>query len=130
MGEGLGRILLVMSQWKHGRVKPVIGLAGGIGSGKSSVARMFLEEGCGVINSDVDAHEVLQTEEVKGEIRKWLEEEGGFEYGVWEGWERESEGAGEFCVFGCGAGGAVVWDYSSSGGGEEGGVDEVLYGGS
>ena len=32
--------------------KPIIGIAGGIGSGKTFVAKQFGEEGCLVINSD------------------------------------------------------------------------------
>ena len=32
--------------------KPIIGIAGGIGSGKSFVAKLFGEEGCLIINSD------------------------------------------------------------------------------
>jgi dephospho-CoA kinase len=57
--------------WKHGSI-PVIGLVGGIGSGKSSVARLFAREGCAVIDSDADAHEILQSNDVKRELRGWL----------------------------------------------------------
>jgi dephospho-CoA kinase len=57
--------------FKHGSI-PVIGILGGIGSGKSAIARMFAREGCAVIDSDAVAHEVLQTPEVKGELRAWL----------------------------------------------------------
>jgi dephospho-CoA kinase len=58
--------------WKHSNPKPVIGLAGGIGSGKSTIARLFASEGCAVIDSDADAHDVLQTEAVRTELRRWL----------------------------------------------------------
>jgi dephospho-CoA kinase len=57
--------------WKHGPI-PVIGLIGGIGSGKSAIARLFAREGCAVIDSDADAHVVLQSEPVKRELRAWL----------------------------------------------------------
>ncbi len=63
-----------MGQWKDNRTKPVIGIAGGIGSGKSTIARMLGECGCFVIDSDAIAHQVLQSEAVKGEIRSWLGE--------------------------------------------------------
>lgn len=62
----------MMSTWKHGRPKPVIGLAGGIGSGKSAVGKMFCAAGCAVINSDKLAHYVLQQEDVKEELRDWF----------------------------------------------------------
>ena len=44
--------------------KPVIGIVGGIGSGKSTVARLFIEHGCAVIDADVLAHEVLAKPEM------------------------------------------------------------------
>jgi dephospho-CoA kinase len=44
---------------------PVIGLLGGIGSGKSTVARIFGKLGCVVIDADAIAHELLETPEVK-----------------------------------------------------------------
>jgi len=52
--------------------KPIIGLVGGIGSGKSTIARQFASLGCAVIDSDAVAHEVLQTAEVKSLLRDWL----------------------------------------------------------
>jgi dephospho-CoA kinase len=61
-----------MSRWKYNRSKPVIGLAGGIGSGKSTVARLFASEGCAVIDSDALAHEALQSPEVGAVLRDWL----------------------------------------------------------
>src|ERR1051325_6639669 len=61
--------------WKHGRSKPVIGLLGGIGSGKSAIARLFVREGCAVIDSDALSHEILQTPEVQAELRAWLGDE-------------------------------------------------------
>jgi dephospho-CoA kinase len=55
--------------WKHDRPIPVIGLVGGIGSGKSAVAAMFAAEGCAVIDSDKLVHEILQRTEVKAELQ-------------------------------------------------------------
>ena len=47
-------------------VRPVIiGLCGGIGSGKTTVARLFKKLGCGVIDADKIAHQVLDDEPIK-----------------------------------------------------------------
>ena len=51
--------------------KPVIGLAGGIASGKSLVADILAELGAGVIDADKLTHEVLHSEEVRRQIQKW-----------------------------------------------------------
>ena len=51
------------------RRKPVIGLAGGIGAGKSQVARILGELGAAVIDSDALAGEALDDEEVIAAIR-------------------------------------------------------------
>jgi len=48
--------------------KLVIGVVGGIGAGKSSVAGAFARLGCGVIDADGIGHELLEAEEVKGEV--------------------------------------------------------------
>ena len=40
--------------------KPVIGILGGIGSGKSTVAKDFVKLGCRVIDADKIAHELLE----------------------------------------------------------------------
>ena len=64
-------------QWKHGRTKPVIGIIGGIGSGKSAVAALFAREGCAVIDSDALGHEVIESPEMKAELRQWLDAHGG-----------------------------------------------------
>jgi dephospho-CoA kinase len=58
--------------WKLNRPKPVIGLLGGIGSGKSAIAALFAAQGCAVIDSDQLAHTILQSDEVKRELRAWL----------------------------------------------------------
>jgi dephospho-CoA kinase len=55
--------------------RPVIGIVGGIGSGKSFVARMLGEEGCLVINSDEQVSEVYRDEQVKRILRDWWGDE-------------------------------------------------------
>ncbi len=51
--------------------KPIIGLAGGIGAGKSTVAAIFAELGAAVIDSDRLNHEELNTREVLDQLRQW-----------------------------------------------------------
>jgi dephospho-CoA kinase len=63
-----------MSSWKHHRPKPVIGIAGGIGSGKSTIARQFAAQGFALVDADALAHEELQTPAVKAALREWLGE--------------------------------------------------------
>jgi dephospho-CoA kinase len=48
--------------------KPIIGIMGGIGSGKSTVAAEFAKLGCKVIDADKIAHELLKNSAVKGKI--------------------------------------------------------------
>src|SRR4051812_5865165 len=60
--------------FKHHPAIPTIGLIGGIGSGKSTIARQFATLGCAVIDSDAVAHQVLQSDEVKELLRAWLGE--------------------------------------------------------
>ena len=48
--------------------KPIIGILGGIASGKSTVARAFAELGCKVIDADAIAHELLDNETVSDKI--------------------------------------------------------------
>ena len=55
--------------------KAVIGLAGGIGSGKSTVAAEFAKLGCVVLDSDLDSHAVLDQPEVVATIRGWWGED-------------------------------------------------------
>jgi dephospho-CoA kinase len=51
---------------------PVIGLAGGIGSGKSTVARILGELGCVVSDSDGEARAALQREPVRSRVvERW-----------------------------------------------------------
>jgi dephospho-CoA kinase len=51
--------------------KPIIGVAGGIGSGKSTVAAAFAELGAGVISSDQLNHAELNSPDVLAQIREW-----------------------------------------------------------
>lgn len=54
-----------------GRRVPVIGLAGGIGSGKSAVARAFAALGCLVTDSDAQTRAALERDEVRRELVSW-----------------------------------------------------------
>jgi dephospho-CoA kinase len=49
---------------------PVIGLLGGIGAGKSTAALCFQRLGCGLIDADSIAHEVLDEPEVAEQITR------------------------------------------------------------
>jgi len=52
--------------------RPVIGLTGGIGAGKSEVARIFAELGCIVVNSDDLARQALHQPEIRDQLRaRW-----------------------------------------------------------
>jgi dephospho-CoA kinase len=51
--------------------KPVIGLMGGIGSGKSTVARCFAKLGCGVIDADALARHAINEPAVVAQLRAW-----------------------------------------------------------
>lgn len=64
--------------------KPVIGLMGGPGSGKSTIARFFAELGCAVIDADQLAHQAMQRDDVRQQIReRWgddiFDEQGGID---------------------------------------------------
>jgi len=48
--------------------KPIIGILGGVGSGKSTVAAEFAKLGCKVIDADEIAHELIERKAVKGKI--------------------------------------------------------------
>jgi dephospho-CoA kinase len=54
---------------------PTIGLAGGIGAGKSRVAALLAELGCVVSDSDADARAVLADPEVIATLRSWWGDE-------------------------------------------------------
>lgn len=51
--------------------KPVIGITGGIGSGKSFIASLFAESGCVVINSDQQVAAAYREPEVIAALRRW-----------------------------------------------------------
>lgn len=52
--------------------KPIIAVVGGIGAGKSTVARMFGELGCAVIDADAIGHELLDDPDVRRELHdRW-----------------------------------------------------------
>ena len=48
--------------------KPVIGILGGVGSGKSTVAMEFGRLGCAVIHADRIAHQVLQRPDIRDRV--------------------------------------------------------------
>jgi dephospho-CoA kinase len=50
------------------RKKPIIGIIGGIASGKSTVAAELGKLGCAVINADAIAHDLLKEERVRDEV--------------------------------------------------------------
>lgn len=60
-----------MTDGRPRRSKPVIGLSGGIGAGKSVVARLCEEFGAAVIDSDKLAHDELRQPDVVGTLRQW-----------------------------------------------------------
>jgi dephospho-CoA kinase len=51
-------------RWHHGAT-PVIGLTGGVASGKSAVAALLVERGCALIDADKVGHRVLDLPEVQ-----------------------------------------------------------------
>jgi dephospho-CoA kinase len=63
--------LSAATRFKHGP-KPVIGLVGAIGAGKSTAARCFAARGGHVIDADVLGHEALrQPEIVEALVKRW-----------------------------------------------------------
>lgn len=55
--------------------KPIIGLAGGIGSGKSFIAQMLADMGCCVIDSDQQVREAYERADVRQALRGWWGDE-------------------------------------------------------
>jgi dephospho-CoA kinase len=53
------------------QAKPIIGIAGGIGSGKSFVARMFGELGCCVIHADEQVRQAYDDPDIRDTLRQW-----------------------------------------------------------
>lgn len=50
------------------RKKPIIGIIGGIASGKSTVAAEFGKLGCAVISADAIAHDLLEQESIRDQL--------------------------------------------------------------
>lgn len=48
--------------------KPIIGIIGGIGAGKSIVAQQFAQLGCRIVDADALAHDILTEKEVQKQI--------------------------------------------------------------
>jgi dephospho-CoA kinase len=48
--------------------KPIIGILGGVGSGKTTVARQFARLGCAVIDADAIAHNLLDRRDLQKKI--------------------------------------------------------------
>ena len=63
---GFGRFTIALK-----RVKPIIGLTGGIGAGKTMVAGLFESLGAAVIDSDRNAHRELAMPDVVATLRSW-----------------------------------------------------------
>lgn len=53
----------------------ILGLTGGIGSGKSTVSKIFLSMGIKVFDADLIAKDILETEQIKEEIKEKLGKE-------------------------------------------------------
>ncbi|MEQ9459511.1 MAG: dephospho-CoA kinase [Phycisphaeraceae bacterium] len=51
--------------------KPVIGLMGAPGSGKSLVASILAELGCGIVDADHIARDTIEHPEVRQQLRNW-----------------------------------------------------------
>lgn len=51
--------------------RPIIGIAGGIGSGKTFVANLFGELGCYVLRADDHVHAAYSRDDVKSRLREW-----------------------------------------------------------
>jgi dephospho-CoA kinase len=51
--------------------KPIIGIAGGIGSGKSFVARLFGEMGCLVIHADDQVRQAYSDPDIRKTLERW-----------------------------------------------------------
>ena len=53
------------------QVTPVIGIVGGIGAGKSTVARVFKDLGCVISDSDAFVRELMESDRVKKQLSAW-----------------------------------------------------------
>jgi dephospho-CoA kinase len=57
------------------RDKPIIGITGGVGSGKSTVAQMFGEIGCLVIAADEQVRQAYQDPDIVRQLHEWWGDE-------------------------------------------------------
>lgn len=53
----------------------ILGILGGIGSGKSTVTEMFAALGAETLDADAIAHELIEQEETKSTLRQWWGDE-------------------------------------------------------
>ena len=53
----------------------ILGILGGIGSGKSTVTGMFAALGANTLDADAIAHELIEKEEAKATLRQWWGDE-------------------------------------------------------
>ncbi|MEC8896489.1 MAG: dephospho-CoA kinase [Planctomycetota bacterium] len=53
----------------------ILGILGGIGSGKSTVTDMFATLGANTLDADAIAHELIEKEEAKATLRQWWGDE-------------------------------------------------------
>lgn len=56
--------------WRFGP-KPILGLMGAPGAGKSAAASLFAEAGCAVVDADQLAHDAIQADHVRAQLRGW-----------------------------------------------------------
>jgi dephospho-CoA kinase len=59
-----------MASPKGKRVKPVIGIVGGVGAGKSAAAACFAALGCRRIDADKIGHDLLNGESIRRRVRR------------------------------------------------------------
>ena len=52
------------------RISKIVGIAGGIGSGKSTISKIFANLGAGLIDADKMCHNLLSIKAIKGKIVK------------------------------------------------------------
>jgi dephospho-CoA kinase len=57
----------LLGRWKHGAI-PVVGLIGGIGSGKSRVAQLLERRAAAIIDADAVGHELLRDPGIRAQI--------------------------------------------------------------
>jgi len=62
-----------LTQTPPKRTKPIIGIIGGVGAGKSSVAHLLSELGAGIVNSDQHVRELLGAPEIVATLGRWFE---------------------------------------------------------